>query len=224
MLAKLRFYSAPILLFILIFVVGPAVVNTLSHAFTYSYEAGPGAWVLSTIWQIGMIGVLVWYSQRYLGVRQLKWTFNLLHFIWTMGLIVVAIILQRLLMQWFDVSFTAEVYGTFYNPSPLALFLQTVQFVILAPVLEEWLFRVVVMNTYFKNSRYYLDVLSSGVLFMLVHIIGNWQAIWIYLVPSFVLALTYRLTQHWQYSALQHMILNLLAILPSLITVIGWYR
>lgn len=47
--------------------------------------------------------------------------------------------------------------------------------VALAPILEEFIFRAYLMNTFFKNNKHHLDVLLSGVLFGVAHMITSYR-------------------------------------------------
>lgn len=69
--------------------------------------------------------------------------------------------------QVIDSSLRSAIYN-----NDAVLILLILQLTIGSPILEEMVFRGVVMNTYFKNSSYYLDVLFSSVLFAFCHFWG----------------------------------------------------
>ena len=45
----------------------------------------------------------------------------------------------------------------------------------IGPVMEEVIFRAYVMNAFFKNNKYHLDVLLSGMLFGVIHLIFRYR-------------------------------------------------
>lgn len=69
---------------------------------------------------------------------------------------------------------------------------------------------MLLMETYFKASPYYLDVLISASVFAVSHILpgGNLQAFGIYAIPGALYALTYRLTRNIYWSIIIHVIWN----------------
>ncbi|PCH13629.1 CAAX amino terminal protease self- immunity [Streptococcus parauberis] len=82
--------------------------------------------------------------------------------------------------------------------------------VLLGPIREELIDRMLLMDTYFKKSPYYLDVVVSAVVFSLQHLLAGWsgQAFMIYLIPGVLYALIYRFTGKIHWSILIHILWN----------------
>ena len=55
--------------------------------------------------------------------------------------------------------------SVFLQGTGIVVFLKFVQSIMTGPILEELLCRAYVMNAFFKNSRFHLDVLVSALLF-----------------------------------------------------------
>ncbi|QIL50505.1 CPBP family intramembrane metalloprotease [Weissella coleopterorum] len=88
--------------------------------------------------------------------------------------------------------------------------------VILAPLLEEAIFRGVLMNYFFKNLSWWINVLLSGIAFGLFHVIAQpfqLMALIQYSLTGVVLAIVYKKTQRLQYSMAAHCLNNSIAIL-----------
>lgn len=81
------------------------------------------------------------------------------------------------------------------------------------PILEELIYRGVVMTTFFKQSPRYLDVLLSTLLFAYVHVRSGLTplAFLIYASSGLILGLLYRKTQSLLYPILMHILMNILA-------------
>ena len=60
--------------------------------------------------------------------------------------------------------------SVFLQGTGIVVFLKFVQSIMTGPILEELLCRAYVMNTFFKNSRFHLDVLVSALLFSGLHL------------------------------------------------------
>ncbi|MGT2832462.1 CPBP family intramembrane glutamic endopeptidase [Streptococcus halotolerans] len=82
--------------------------------------------------------------------------------------------------------------------------------VILGPIREEIFNRMLLMETYFKESPYYFDVLLSAIVFSASHVLpsGNFQAFWVYAIPGTLYALMYRFTRTIYCPILVHILWN----------------
>lgn len=101
------------------------------------------------------------------------------------------VVLSDLLSPYFPFKYDDDVVATIFQnyivPAPddllprlpdsvflqgtgIVVFLKFVQSIMTGPILEELLCRAYVMNTFFKNSRFHLDVLVSALLFSGLHL------------------------------------------------------
>ena len=90
--------------------------------------------------------------------------------------------------------------------------------VVIAPLIEETMFRGIVMNTWFKNNRYYADVLLSAVLFGVFHTTADlsFATVTPYVVMGAVFALIYRKTGNLAVNIYTHMLYNAIVVGVSL--------
>lgn len=116
--------------------------------------------------------------------------------------------------RWFSIPLTENTgsLSTILSYSNGSFYLQgfIIWNVILGPIREELFYRMLLMETYFKSSSYYLDVLLSAFAFAASHIIaaGDFQAFWIYAIPGALYALIYRFSKNIYFSTLAHILWN----------------
>ena len=85
--------------------------------------------------------------------------------------------------------------------------------VVVGPILEELIHRGYFMNTFFPNSKYYLDVILSALIFGLCHLILTHRdpiSLIIYSLGGLFYALVYRWTKNLKITILCHSFFNLL--------------
>lgn len=89
---------------------------------------------------------------------------------------------------------------------------------IVGPVIEELIFRGIVINYMFIKSNWWANVFASGILFGLAHVLFQFEffAFLGYAGMGFIFAIVYKKTAKLQYA----MILHLLNNLPSFIMMI----
>lgn len=91
--------------------------------------------------------------------------------------------------------------------------------VILAPLLEEAIFRGVVMNYFGQQTRWHLNLWLSALLFGCFHVFlqtFQWTALLQYTLTGLVFAYVYHRTRQLQYSMLLHCLNNSIAMLVIL--------
>lgn len=90
--------------------------------------------------------------------------------------------------------------------------------VVIAPLIEETMFRGVVMNTWFKDNKYYADVLLSAVLFGVFHTTADLSFVTVtpYVVMGAVFALIYRKIGNLAVNIYTHMLYNAIVVGVSL--------
>ena len=85
--------------------------------------------------------------------------------------------------------------------------------VILGPILEEIVHRGYFMNTFFANSKYYLDVILSALIFGLSHLVLSHRdpiSLMVYSFSGLFFALVYRWTKSLKITILCHSFINFL--------------
>ena len=99
------------------------------------------------------------------------------------------------------------------QPTFLSTILSFVLPVIIGPIFEETLDRGYFMNTFFPKSKYYLDVILSGLIFGLSHLILSHRdpiSLLYYSLIGLFFALVYRYTSNLRLTILCHSFFNFL--------------
>jgi membrane protease YdiL (CAAX protease family) len=91
-----------------------------------------------------------------------------------------------------------------------ALIFVVVLAVFVAPLVEELIFRGIVLNYFFKSGPWWLNVILSGILFGYFHVFQDfqWFALLQYSLMGIALAVVYKKTKQIQYSMAVHMLNN----------------
>ena len=109
-----------------------------------------------------------------------------------------------------------DLISTLYSngqPTFLATSFYFISSVIVAPIFEETVDRGYFMNTFFPQSKYYLDVILSALIFGLSHLILTHRdpiSLIIYSLGGFFYALVYRWTKNLKITILCHSFFNFL--------------
>lgn len=109
-----------------------------------------------------------------------------------------------------------DLISTLYSnrqPTFLATSFYFISSVIIAPIFEESADRGYFMNTFFPNSKYYLDVILSALIFGLSHLIlihRDFISLIIYSFAGLFFALVYRWTKNLKITILCHSFFNFL--------------
>lgn len=99
------------------------------------------------------------------------------------------------------------------QPTFLSTILKFSLIVVVAPILEEIVFRGYFMNTFFTNSKYYLDVILSALIFGISHLVFSHRdpiSLIIYSLGGLFFALVYRWTKNLKITILCHSFFNFL--------------
>ncbi|MFC6180039.1 CPBP family intramembrane glutamic endopeptidase [Lactiplantibacillus daowaiensis] len=112
-------------------------------------------------------------------------------------------LLNRLFYQQTETQNNAAIEALMTG-STLALWLQALSAVFLTPIMEELVFRGVLMNLFFKHD--WLNVLLSGVVFGSLHTTNTLPSFLIYFTMGLILAGVY----HWSGKLLAPMLLHFL--------------
>ena len=137
----------------------------------------------------------------------------------------VAIYCLRQLVDAFDLRFHhltdnkyifQDLLSVLYSngqPTFLSTILKFSLIVVVAPILEEIVFRGYFMNTFFPNSKYYLDVILSALIFGISHLVFSHRdpiSLIIYSLGGLFFALVYRWTKNLKITILCHSFFNFL--------------
>lgn len=106
-----------------------------------------------------------------------------------------------------------DVLSTLSNSSILGVQLELLTITFLGPIFEELMCRGVLMNFYFKKSKYGFDVILSAIIFSIFHQHQNLIVLLPYFIVGLLLGILYRLTGKVQYTMLVHILIN---------TIIAW--
>lgn len=109
-----------------------------------------------------------------------------------------------------------DLISTLYSngqPTFLATSFHFISSVIIAPIFEEVVDRGYFMNTFFLNSKYYLDVILSAFIFGISHLVFSHRdpiSLIIYSFAGLFFALVYRWTKNLKITILCHSFFNFL--------------
>ena len=107
-----------------------------------------------------------------------------------------------------------DILNMLNNSSILGVQLELLSMTVFGPIFEELMCRGLLMNFYFKNSKYGFDIILSTVIFAALHQHQNLLILLPYLVLGLLLGILYRLTGKVQYSMLTHMLVNTIVAWP----------
>ena len=99
------------------------------------------------------------------------------------------------------------------QPTFLSTVLKFSLIVVVAPILEEIVLRGYFMNTFFPNSKYYLDVILSALIFGISHLVFSHRdpiSLMFYSLGGLFFALVYRWTKNLKLTILCHSFFNFL--------------
>lgn len=123
------------------------------------------------------LGIILWMKREKLPITftasKWKWSYLiyfLLIFLLNMMTMWIATIFQNYIVPAPDDLLPRLPDSVFLQGTGIVVFLKFVQSIMTGPILEELLCRAYVMNTFFKNSRFHLDVLVSALLFSGLHL------------------------------------------------------
>lgn len=137
----------------------------------------------------------------------------------------VAIYFLRQLVDAFDLRFHhltdnkyifQDLLSVLYSngqPTFLSTVLKFSLIVVVAPILEEIVLRGYFMNIFFPNSKYYLDVILSALIFGISHLVLSHRdpiSLIIYSLGGLFFALVYRWTKNLKLTILCHSFFNFL--------------
>ncbi len=181
--------------------------------------------IILAVKQLALLGLFIYWLKKkkmlYIFEKN-AWSWLTLFFL---VISLVAIYCLRQLVDAFDLRFHhltdnkyifQDLLSVLYSngqPTFLSTILKFSLIVVVAPILEEIVFRGYFMNTFFPNSKYYLDVILSALIFGLSHLIFSHRdpiSLIIYSLGGLFFALVYRWTKNLKITILCHSFFNFL--------------
>jgi len=143
--------------------------------------------------------------------EKLTWVFKGYGLILLSGM--VTILLQTLITGSRETANNQQALEDMANAGGASLLFVVVLAVIVAPIVEELIFRGVILNFFFKQGPWWLNIVISGVLFGYFHVYQDFQifALLQYSLMGLSLAIVYKKTKQIQYAMLTHMLNNSVA-------------
>ncbi len=185
---------------------------------------GLGADVYSLILTIGLVGIyllLIWWlkKQKMLFIFEKKsWNWSFVFYLF--ATYVVYQILGNFWTRYAHLINHRNIHDEYFTvvlsngqPTFLSTVLSFILTVVIGPILEETLDRGYFMNTFFPKSKSYLDVILSGLIFGLSHLILSHQdpiSLLYYSLIGLFFALVYRSTDNLRLTILCHSFFNFL--------------
>lgn len=184
-----------------------------------------GYFIILAVKQLALLGLFIYWLKKkkmlYIFEKN-AWTWSTFFFL---VVSLVAIYFLRQLVDAFDLRFHHLTDNKYIFQDHLSLlysngqptFLSTVLkfslIVIVAPILEEIVLRGYFMNTFFPNSKYYLDVILSALIFGISHLVFFHRdpiSLIIYSIGGLFFALVYRWKKNLKITILCHSFFNFL--------------
>lgn len=184
-----------------------------------------GYFIILAVKQLALLGLFIYWLKKkkmlYIFEKNV-WTWSTLFFL---VVSLVAIYFLRQLVDAFDLRFHhltdnkyifQDLLSVLYSngqPTFLSTVLSFSLTVVVGPILEELIHRGYFMNTFFPQSKYYLDVILSALIFGLSHLILTHRdpiSLIIYSLGGLFYALVYRWTKNLKITILCHSFFNFL--------------
>ena len=181
--------------------------------------------IFSTVEVIALLLLFIYWLKKkemlYIFEKNV-WTWSTLFFL---VVSLVAIYFLRQLVDAFDLRFHyltdnkyifQDLLSLLYSngqPTFLSTVLKFSLIVVVAPILEEIVLRGYFMNTFFPNSKYYLDVILSALIFGISHLVFSHRdpiSLIIYSLGGLFFALVYRWKKNLKITILCHSFFNFL--------------
>ena len=184
-----------------------------------------GYFIILAVKQLALLGLFIYWLKKkkmlYIFEKN-AWSWSTLFFL---VVSLVAIYFLRQLVDAFDLRFHhltdnkyifQDLLSVLYSngqPTFLSTVLKFSLIVVVAPILEEIVLRGYFMNTFFPNSKYYLDVILSALIFGISHLAFSHRdpiSLIIYSLGGLFFALVYRWTKNLKITILCHSFFNFL--------------
>lgn len=132
------------------------------------------------LYSLLLIGILLWFKRQKIVIRSniQKWKW---HYLGYFALVLLWFFVERWVLQTFQDLLVPVVHQTklpssiYLNDPGISGTLFFVLATITSPMIEEFIFRGYLMNVFFKENKFHLDVLLSGLLFAAFHLIHQYR-------------------------------------------------
>lgn len=214
--AKLKKMYTLLIIFFFIAIL-PLFLKIVLSFFNLSLHSGYWGWIVYALFQyiFPIIILAQYFNLRFKEHRIAK--SNKFSIIWTILFVVLYFFLMYIIHKNFAVAPSEnqrDILSTLNNPSIFGIQVELLVAALLGPIFEELICRGLIMNEFFYNSKYGLDMVISTLVFSLLHQHQNLVVLLPYIVFGFLLSLLYRITGKIQYSIIMHMSVNIILMWP----------
>lgn len=191
-----------------------------------AFHSTQATYVSAGIFIVGyiLIGVLAWFilKPNFYQAQFKKFTSEQVNTLFkAYGLILVMNFTFNFIMnQFFNTTNTAnqENIKSILSLNSTVLIVFSLSAVLIAPFVEEFIFRGIVINYFFKHSSWWINIILSGLLFSLGHASQNIISFALYATMGMILAYVYKSSGQIKMSIAVHMLNNGVAMV---LTVLG---
>lgn len=170
------------------------------------------------LYSLLLIAILFWLKKQKIDFRSniQKWKW---HYLGYFALVLLWFFVERWVLQTFQDLLVPVVRQTklpssiYLNGPGISATLFFVLATIISPMIEEFIFRGYLMNVFFKENKFHLDVLLSGLLFAAFHLIHQYRdpvTFALYFCSGFFFAAVYKKTKDIRLSIFLHAFSNFL--------------
>lgn len=170
------------------------------------------------LYSLLLIAILFWLKKQKIDFRsnKQKWKWSYLGYF---ALVLLWFFFERWVLQTFQDLLVPVVRQTklpssiYLNGPGISATLFFVLATIISPMIEEFIFRGYLMNIFFKESKFHLDVLLSGLLFAAFHLIHQYRdpvTFALYFCSGLFLAAVYKKTKDIRLPIFLHAFSNFL--------------
>lgn len=205
-----------IIIGVLVFVL-PLLLSNLIHLFHLSLYKGYVGWIFYSVLQyLVPVVFLVYYIKSKFNVKLITQP-KLISFLWLILFLILYFLLSYVSAKFLVVPRStnqSDLLSTLSNQSIIGVQIELITLSIVAPIFEELICRGLIMNSFFKNSKFGFDIILSSIIFSLLHQHQSFIVLLPYLTLGILLGILYRITGKLMYSVILHITINILLMWP----------
>ncbi|AEJ24931.1 conserved hypothetical protein [Streptococcus equi subsp. zooepidemicus ATCC 35246] len=190
------------------------VFNKYAYLMNQFYFSYLGSYLIS-------IGVLIYYlhqkDNKLFSFRKLSIHHIVLYVVLFLAFWYLTDLVSKIVQESQNTDGVNNVISKYINTPKIYIIL--IALAILGPVFEELLCRGLLMTSYFKESRFYMDIVLSASVFSVLHLIGfswGWVEFLYYFLMGALFAIIFRMGNSIYYSIIAHIVWNIISIYPIL--------
>lgn len=190
------------------------VFNKYAYLMNQFYFSYLGSYLIS-------IGVLIYYlhqkDNKLFSFRKLSIHHIVLYVVLFLAFGYLTDLVSKMVLESQNTDGVNNVISKYINTPKIYIIL--IALAILGPVFEELLCRGLLMTSYFKESRFYMDIVLSASVFSVLHLIGfswGWVEFLYYFLMGALFAILFRMGNSIYYSIIAHIVWNIISIYPIL--------